>query len=160
MSIYVIDHEQKLKINGIFLSLRGITLPKIITLQPNSNLTCIFSRHIYILNFNSKCQFEIMSRNWKFVEFSESKGHNSAKNYLAGLKFQLDLRIIVTNSYTKFKISMYVVFQIGVGHRQFADKNWKWPILSEISGQNGLLKLQTADCMAPWFWLHFGHSWM
>ena len=35
--------------------------------------------------------------------------------------------------------------------RPFADKNWKWPILSEISGQNGLLKLQTAALMADGF---------
>ena len=50
------DNERKLKINGI-LSPRGITLPKIIRLDPNSNSTCVFSWHIYIPNFNSKCQF-------------------------------------------------------------------------------------------------------
>ena len=38
----------------------------------------------------------------------------------------------------------FPVFQIGVGHRPFADKNWKWPIMSEISGQNGLSKFQTS----------------
>ena len=67
MSICNGDNERKLKINGIFLSPRGITLPKIIRLDPNSNSTCVFSWHTYKPNFNSKCQFvmEIMSRNWK-----------------------------------------------------------------------------------------------
>ena len=37
------DNEGKLKINGIFLSPRGITLSKIIRLDPNSNSTCVFS---------------------------------------------------------------------------------------------------------------------
>ena len=62
---------QKLKIIGIFLSPRGITLRKIIWLDPNSNPTCTFSWHIYIANFNLKCQFvmEIMSRNWKSFKF-------------------------------------------------------------------------------------------
>ena len=65
------NNEQKLKIIGIFLSPRGITLRKIIWLDPNSNPTCTFSWHIYIANFNLKCQFvmEIMSRNWKSFEF-------------------------------------------------------------------------------------------
>ena len=52
MSICNGDNERKLKINGIFLSPRGITLPKIIRPNPNSNSTCIFSSHIYIPNFN------------------------------------------------------------------------------------------------------------
>ena len=41
--------------------------------------------------------------------FSKSKGHNSAKNYSTGPKFELNLRILVTNLCTKFhlKISMY-----------------------------------------------------
>ena len=71
MSICNGDNERKLKINGIFLSPRGITLPKIIRPDPNSNSTCVFSRHIYIPNFNSKCQFvmEIMSGNWKLMDF-------------------------------------------------------------------------------------------
>ena len=37
------DNERKLKINGIFLSPRGITVPKIIRPDPNSNSTCVFS---------------------------------------------------------------------------------------------------------------------
>ena len=67
MSICNRDNERKLKINGIFLSPRGITLPKIFWPDQNSNSTCVFSWHIYIPNFNSKCQFvmEIMSENWK-----------------------------------------------------------------------------------------------
>ena len=71
MSICNGDNERKLKINGIFPSPRGITLPKIIRLDPNSNSTCIFSWHIYIPNFNSKCQvvMEIMSGNWKLMKF-------------------------------------------------------------------------------------------
>ena len=67
MSICNGDNQRKLKINGIFLSPRGITLPKIIRPDANSNLTCEFFWHIYLPNFNSKCQFvmEIMSGNWK-----------------------------------------------------------------------------------------------
>ena len=49
--------EWKLKINGIFQSPRGITLPKIIRLDPNLHSTWVFSWHIYIPNFNLKCQF-------------------------------------------------------------------------------------------------------
>ena len=65
------DNERKLKINGIFLSPRGITLPKIIRPNPKSNSTCVFSWQTYIPNFNSKCQFviEIMNGNWKLMEF-------------------------------------------------------------------------------------------
>ena len=71
MSICNGDNERKLKINGIFLSPRGITLPKIIRPDANSNSTCVFSWHIYIPNFNSKCQFvmEIMSGNCKLMDF-------------------------------------------------------------------------------------------
>ena len=71
MSICNGDNERKLKINGIFLSPRGITLPKIVRPDPKSNSTCVFSWHIYILNFNSKWQFvmKIMSGNWKLMEF-------------------------------------------------------------------------------------------
>ena len=43
MSICNGDNERKLKINGIFLSPRGITLPKIIRPDPNLNSTCVFS---------------------------------------------------------------------------------------------------------------------
>ena len=76
MSISNGDNEGKLKINGIFLSPRGITLPNIIRPDPNSNSTCLLSRHIYIPNFNSKCQFvmEIMSGNWKLMDFFYVQG--------------------------------------------------------------------------------------
>ena len=76
MSICNGDNERKLKSNGIFLSSRGITLPKINPLNPNSNSTCVFSWHIYIQNFNSKLQFvmEIMSGNWKVMEFFYVQG--------------------------------------------------------------------------------------
>ena len=111
MSICNGDKERKLKINGIFLSPRGITVPKIIWLDPNSNSTCVFSWQTYISNFNLKCQFlmEKMSGNWKLMEFSKSKGHNSAENYSTRPKFELNLHILVTNLCTKFhlKISMY-----------------------------------------------------
>ena len=105
MSICNGDNERKLKINGIFLSPRGITLPKIIWPDPNSSSTCVFSRHIYILNFNIKCQFvmEIMSGNWKLMEW-----HNSAKNYSTGPKFEVNLRILVTNLYTEFQFKMSI----------------------------------------------------
>ena len=46
---------------------------------------------------------EIMSGNWKLMEFFKSKGHNSAENYLTGPKFELNLRILVTNLYTEFQ---------------------------------------------------------
>ena len=42
MSICDGDNERKLKINGIFISPRGITLPKIIRPDANSNSTCVF----------------------------------------------------------------------------------------------------------------------
>ena len=43
MSICNGDNERKLKINGIFPSARGMTLPKIIQPNPNLNSTCVFS---------------------------------------------------------------------------------------------------------------------
>ena len=45
-------------------------------------------------------------------------------------------------------VDYMAVFQIGVGHRPLADKNLKWPILSERSGQNGLSKLENPAQMA------------
>ena len=76
MSICNGDNERKLKINGIFLSPRGITLPTIIRPDPNSNSTCVFSWQIYVPNLNSKCQFvmEIMSGNWKLMDFFSPRG--------------------------------------------------------------------------------------
>ena len=51
MSICNGDNERKLKINGIFLSPRGITLPKIIRPDQNSNSTCVFPWQTYVPNF-------------------------------------------------------------------------------------------------------------
>ena len=44
-----------------------------------------------------------------YWNFSKSKEHYSAENYLTGPKFELNLCILVTNLCTKFhlKISMY-----------------------------------------------------
>ena len=65
------DNERKLKINGIFLSQRGITVPKIIRPDPNLNTFCVFPWQFYVPNLNLKCQFvmEIMSANLKLMEF-------------------------------------------------------------------------------------------
>ena len=55
MSICVGDNERKLKINGIFLSPRGITLPKINRPDPNSNSNLrILMTHLY-----TKFQFKM-----------------------------------------------------------------------------------------------------
>ena len=43
--MYDKDNEQKMRIIGIFLSQRDMTLPKIYRSEPNSNLTCVFSWH-------------------------------------------------------------------------------------------------------------------
>ena len=51
MSICNGDNERKLKINGIFLSPRGITLPITIRPDPNSNSACVFSWQTYVPNF-------------------------------------------------------------------------------------------------------------
>ena len=66
MSICKGDNERKLKINGIFVSPRGITLPKIIRPNPNSNSTCVFSWQTYVPNFiwKSPCITKIMSGHW------------------------------------------------------------------------------------------------
>ena len=58
MSRYDRDNERKLKIIIIILSLRGITVPKIIQPNPNSNLTWVFSWNIHIQNLNSKYTHE------------------------------------------------------------------------------------------------------
>ena len=41
---------------------KGITLPKIIRMQPKSNLNCLFAWHYHIPNCNSKYQFVIEMR--------------------------------------------------------------------------------------------------
>ena len=60
------DNERKLKINWIFLSPGGTTLPKIIWPDQNLNSTCIFLWQSYVPNFIwiSPCMTEIMSGNW------------------------------------------------------------------------------------------------
>ena len=52
----------------------------------------------------------------------------------------------------RLNLATGAVFQIGVGHRPMADKNWKWPILSERSGQNRLSKLKIPAQMAYHFY--------
>ena len=66
MSICNGDNERKLKINGIFLSPRAITLLKIIRPDPHSNSTSVFSWQTYVPNiiWISPCMTEIMSGNW------------------------------------------------------------------------------------------------
>ena len=39
-------------------------------------------------------------------KYCKSKGHNSIKNYLTGIKFELDLRILMMNLRTKFQLKM------------------------------------------------------
>ena len=48
---------------------------------------------------------EIMSRNHELIK-KKSKGHNSVKNYSAGTKLELDLRILMINLHTKFQLKM------------------------------------------------------
>ena len=110
MSICNGDNEQKLKINGVFLSLRGITLPKIIRPNPNSNSTCVFS-----WNLCTEFQFKMSICNGDNQRklkingiFFKSKGYYSAENYSRGPKFELNLCIRVTNLYTEFQFKMSI----------------------------------------------------
>ena len=68
MSICNGDNERKLKMNGIFLSPRGITLPKIIRPAPISNSTFLFSWQTYVPNFI-----------WKSQSMTEKMKYNNAK---------------------------------------------------------------------------------
>ena len=79
--------EQKLKINGIIVSPRGITLPKIIRLDLNSNATCVFSLQTYVPNFIwiSPCITEIMSGNW-IGNDGVTEGQNDGKGLQRGHK--------------------------------------------------------------------------
>ena len=84
---------------------------------------------------------------WLAETFSTSplKPLNRIQRNLTGSKISM--------SSTKFVFyGPITVFQIGVGHRPLADKNWKWPILSELSGQNGLSKLGNPAQMADHFY--------
>ena len=53
------------------------------------NLTCVFLKHMYIPNFNWKCPCvtEIMRH---YLNFSKSKGNNSAENYSTETKLDLN----------------------------------------------------------------------
>ena len=74
------DYERKLKMNGIFLRPRGITLPKIIRPDPNSKSTCVFLWHIYIPNFNSKCQTYVLNFICKSPCMTEIMSGNRIRN--------------------------------------------------------------------------------
>ena len=74
LCIFVIHvhSEFRLKIIWIFKSKGNNSTENDLTRTKfELNQSCVFSWHIYILNFNWKCQFEleIMSRNWKLLEF-------------------------------------------------------------------------------------------
>ena len=77
MSICNGDNERKLKINGLFLSPRGITLPKIIRPDPNSTSTCVFSWQTYVPNFIRKSP--CMTKKWAETESARTKGRNDGK---------------------------------------------------------------------------------
>jgi hypothetical protein len=84
---------------------RGITLSKTSRPWPNSNLTCAFLWQTYKCNLNlihvSKQKSD--SGNWKFLFFSKFKRDNSVKNQQTITKFELDLRISITNLYMQFE---------------------------------------------------------
>ena len=76
------DNERKLKIIEIFVSPRGIILPKIIRPDPNSKLNLrILVLHIYTeFQFKMSICNEEYERKLKIIGFfSKSKGHNSAE---------------------------------------------------------------------------------
>ena len=102
----------KLKIIGIFLSSRGITLPKIIWLDPNLISTCLFLWHIYIPYFNWKCQFchgDNDAETENYWNLSKSTGVTLPANYLTRPKFALNLRTMhVTHLYTKCQLKMSI----------------------------------------------------
>ena len=111
MSICNGDNERKLKINGIFLSLRGITLRKIIRPDPKFKLNL----RILVTNLYTKFQFKMSIFNGDNERklkingiFFKSKGHNSAENYSTGPTFELNLRILMTNLYTEFQFKMKI----------------------------------------------------
>ena len=94
MSICNGDNERKLNINRIFLSPRGITLPKIIWLDPNSNSTCVFSWQTYVPNFFwiSPCMTEIMSGNWVRKDGMNERGNTICpSHFMVGHKNNLSI---------------------------------------------------------------------
>ena len=91
-----------------FSKSKGHNCAEIIRLETKFKTQPEYSRDTSI-NWISiqKCQFvmEIMRRgNWKLMEFSKSKGHNSAENYSTIPKFKLNLRILVAHIYTQISI--------------------------------------------------------
>jgi hypothetical protein len=103
------DNEQKLKISKFVFCSRGITLSKTSGLKPNSNMTCAFLWQTYTCNLNlihaSKQRLE--SVNLKFQFFSKFKRGNSVKNQWNINKFELDLRIPMTNLHMQFEPYTY-----------------------------------------------------
>ena len=51
------DNERKMKIIGFFSKSKGFNSAENYSIGPISNSTFVFSWNIYVLNFNSKCQF-------------------------------------------------------------------------------------------------------
>ena len=86
------------KISWIFLSPRGVSVPKIIRPELNSNLTCV-SRVILTTHLHSKFQLKMFLLNrdnegkLKIIvtETEKSKGHNSVENCSTVTKFESDL---------------------------------------------------------------------
>ena len=78
--------------------------------KPNLNLTCAFLWRTYTCNLNlihaSKQKLE--SVNWKFQFFSKFKRGNSVKNQWTITKFELDLRIPMTNLHMQFEPYTYI----------------------------------------------------
>ena len=59
---------------------------------------------------------EIMKETENYWNFFKSKGHNSAKNYLNGTKFKLDLRYFMTYLCTEFQFKMSRSYYGYIGH--------------------------------------------
>jgi hypothetical protein len=78
--------------------------------NPNSNLTCAFLWRTYTCNLNlintSKQKSE--SVNLKFHFFSKFKRSNSVKNHWTITKFELDLRILMSNLHMQFEPYTYI----------------------------------------------------
>ena len=94
---------------------RGITPTKLSQPEPKSNLICITTGPINILNFKSLSQriSEKSLENWII-----SKRHNSCKTRSTETKIELDLYYHRTNSYTKFFKS------ISQGMSKKKSENW------------------------------------
>ena len=103
------DNERKLKISKFFLLKRDNSV-KTNGPNPNLNLTCALLWQTYTCNLNlihaSKQKLE--SVNWKFQFFSKFKRGNSVKNQWTITKFELDLRISMTNLHMQFEPYTYI----------------------------------------------------